>query len=87
MVRQDNMHTYEWTLGKVIRVFPDPSGVIRTAEVEEGGQCSLHSVIFLVPLELDCYDNEERNLPGTERASGYNETATSEQTSLHQVTN
>ena len=37
MVRHDNMHRYEWPLGKVIRVFPDPSGVIRTAEVEEGG--------------------------------------------------
>ena len=41
MIRHDNLHRYEWPLGKVIRVFPDPSGVIRTAEVEEGGRCSL----------------------------------------------
>ena len=57
MVRHDNMHRYEWPLGKVIRVFPDPSGVIRTAEVEKGGRCSLRPVTFLVPLELDCYND------------------------------
>ena len=33
MVRHDNMHRYEWSLGKIVRVFPDPQGVIRTAEV------------------------------------------------------
>ena len=59
MVSHDNMHRYEWLLGKVVRVFPDPQGVIRTAEVEEGGRVSLHSVSFLVPLELDCHDDNE----------------------------
>ena len=78
MVCHDNMHRYEWPLGKVNRVFPDPSGVIRTAEVEEGGRCSLCPLTFLVPLELDRYDDEEGDLPETERASDYNEAATSE---------
>ena len=78
MICHDNMHQYEWPLDKVIRVFPDLSGVIRTAEVEEGGRCSLHPVTFLVPLELDCYDKEEGNLHETERESDHNEAATSE---------
>ena len=78
MVRHDNMHRYEWPLGKVIRVFPDPSGVIRTVEVEEGGRCSVRPVTLLVPLELDCYDDEEGNLPETERVSDYNEAETIE---------
>ena len=78
MTHHDNMHRYEWPLGKVIRVFPDLSGVIRTAKVEEGGRCSLRPVTFLVPLELDCYDKEEGNLHETERKNDRNEAATSE---------
>ena len=31
-----------------------------------------------MPLELDCYDDKKGNLPETERASDYNEAATSE---------
>ena len=77
MVRHDNMHWYEWPLGKVVRVFPDPLGVIRTAEVEEGGRSSIRSVTFLVPLELDCY-NEERDISETEAAGDYNEAICSE---------
>ena len=41
MVRHENLHRYEWPLGKVVRVFPDPQGVIRSVEVEEGGRVSL----------------------------------------------
>ena len=59
MVYHDNIHRYEWPLSRVVRVFPDPLGIIRTAEVEEGGQSSSRSVTFLVPLELDCYDDKE----------------------------
>ena len=51
--------------------------VIRTEEVEESGRCSLRPVTFLVPLELDCYDEEEGNPHKTERASDHNEAATS----------
>ena len=58
MVKHENMHRYEWPLGKVLRVFPDPQGIIRTVEVEEGGKLSLRSVTFLVPLELNCDDKE-----------------------------
>ena len=78
MVRHDNMHQYEWPLGKVIRVFPDLSGVIKTAEVGEGGRYSLWPVPFLVPLELDCYDDKEEDIPETGMAGDYNEAATSE---------
>ena len=78
MVRHDNMHRYEWLLGRVVRVFPDPLGVIRTAEVEEGGQSSSRSGTFLVPLELDCYDDEEGDISETEGAGDYNEAASSE---------
>ena len=78
MVRHDNMHRYEWPLGKVVRVFPDPQGVIRTAEVEEGGRSSIRSVTFLVPLELDCYDDEEGDIPETEAAGDYQEAPYSE---------
>ena len=78
MVRHDNMHRYEWPLGKVVRVFTDPQGVIRTAEVEEGGRSSIRSVTFLVPLELDCYDDEEGDIPETEAAGDYQEATYSE---------
>ena len=77
MVRHDNMHLYEWPLGKVVRVFPDPLGVIRTAEVEEGGRSSIRSVTFLVPLKLDCYDDEEGDISETEAAGDYNEATNS----------
>ena len=77
MIHHDNMHRYEWPSGKVIRVFPDLSGVIKTAEVEEGGRCSLRLVTFLVPLELECSNEEERNLHETERESDQIEAATS----------
>ena len=73
MVRHDNMHRYEWPLGKVVRVLPDPQGIIRAAEVEEGGRVSLRSVTFLVPLELDCYNDEEGNITETEAAGDYQE--------------
>ena len=78
MVRHDNMHRYEWLLGKVVRVFLDPLGVIRTAEVEEGGRSSIRSVTFLVPLELDCYDDEEGGISETEEAGDCNEATSSE---------
>ena len=72
------MHRYEWLLGKVVRVFPDPQGVIRIAEVEEVGRVSLRSVTFLVPLELDCYDDEEGDITETEAAGDYQEASYSE---------
>ena len=77
MVRHDNMHRYEWPLCKVVQVFPNPLGVVRTAEVEEGGRSSIRSITFLVPLELDCYDDEKRDIFETEAAGDCNE-ATSE---------
>ena len=77
MVKHENLHRYEWPLGKVLRVFPDPQGIMRTVEVEEGGKVSLRSVTFLVPLELDCND-EEGNNTETERAYGNQEASFSE---------
>ena len=78
MVRHDNMHRCEWPLGKVVRVFPGPQGVIRTAEVEEGGRVSLRSVTFPVPLELDCHDDNERDILETEAAGDDQEVSYSE---------
>ena len=77
MVKHENLHRYEWPLGKVLRVFPDPQGIIRTVEVEEGGKVSLSSVTFLVPLKLDCND-EEGNNTETEGAYGNQEASFSE---------
>ena len=78
MIHHENLHRYEWPLGKVIRVFPDPSGIVQTAEVEEGGRCSLRPVTFLVPLELCCYDEEEGNTFKYGREGDNDELATSE---------
>ena len=78
MIRHENLHRYEWPLGKVIGVFPDSSGIVKTAEVEEGCRYSLRPVTFLVPLELDCYDEEEGNLQETGREGDNDEAATSE---------
>ena len=48
-------------MGKILRAFPDPQGIIRSVKVEEGGRVSLHPVSYLVPLEPDCHDNERDN--------------------------
>ena len=77
MARHGNMHWYVWPLGKAVRVFPDPLGVIRTADVEEGGRSSIHSGTFLVPLELNCYEDEEGDISETEPAGDYNEATSS----------
>ena len=69
---------FEWPLGKVVRVFPDPQGVIRSVEVEEGGRMSLRSVSFLAPLELHCHDDNEGNPIETEAAGDYQEVSYSE---------
>ena len=58
MVKHDNIHRIEWPLGVITAVYPDKRGIIRTAEVEECGQRSLCPVTFLVPLELDCHQDD-----------------------------
>ena len=59
MVKHDNIHRIEWPLGVLAAVYPDERGVIRTAEVEECGRWSIRSVTFLVPLELDCHQEDD----------------------------
>ena len=58
MVKYDNTHRIEWPLGVITAVYPIERGVIRTAEVEECAWQSIHSVTFLVPLELDCHQDD-----------------------------
>ena len=78
MICHENLHRYEWPLGKVTRIFHDPSGIVRTAEAEEGGRRSLCPVTFLVPLELHCHDEEDGNTNKHEREGDNSEPATSE---------
>ena len=59
MVKHDNIHRIEWPLGVITAVYPDERGVIRAAEVEECGRLLIHSVTFLVPLELDCHREDD----------------------------
>ena len=59
MIKHDNVHRIEWPLGVITAIYPDEKGVIRTAEVEERGRCSLRPVSYLVPLELDCHREDE----------------------------
>ena len=59
MVKHDNLHHIEWPLGVITAVYPDERGVIRTAELEECGRQSIRSVTFLVPLELDCHQEDD----------------------------
>ena len=59
MVRHDNVHRIEWPLGFITVVYPDASGVVRTAEVEECGKRSLRLISYLVPLELDCRHDDD----------------------------
>ena len=40
-------------------MYPDASGAIRTAEVEECGKRSLRPISYLVPLELDCRHDDD----------------------------
>ena len=60
MVCHENVHLIEWPLGVITAVYPDASGVIRTAEVQECGKRSHRPISYLVPLELDCrHDDDE----------------------------
>ena len=59
MVKHENLHRIEWPLGVITAVYPDEIGVIRTAEVEECGRLLIRSVTFLVPLELDCHQEDD----------------------------
>ena len=63
MVRRDDKHRIEWPLGKITRVFPDADGVVRTVEVEEGGQRSMCSIAYIVPLKFDCEEADAVNQP------------------------
>ena len=57
-------------------MYPDASGVIRTAEVEECGKRSLRPISYLVPLELDCrHDDDEIRLRPREREGNEEEDA------------
>ena len=68
MVRHENVHRIEWPLGVITAVYPDASGAIWTAEVEECGKRSLRPILYLVPLELDCcHDDDEIRLRPRER--------------------
>ena len=68
MVRHENVHRIEWPLGVITAVYPDASGVIRTAEVEEYGKRSHLPISYLVPLELDCrHDDDKIRLRPRER--------------------
>ena len=58
MVKHDNIHRIEWPLGVITATYPDERGVIRTVEVEECGRQPIRSVTFLVPLELDCHQDD-----------------------------
>ena len=59
MVCHDNVHRIEWPLGVITAIYPDDRGVITTAEVEECGKRSLRPVLYLVPLELDCHNDDD----------------------------
>ena len=76
MVRHDNVHRIEWPLGVITAVYPDASGIIRTAEVEECGKRSLCPISYLVPLELDCrHDDDALHLRPREREGNEEEDA------------
>ena len=76
MVRHDNVHRIEWPLGVITSVYPDASGVVRTAEVEECGKRSLRPISYLVPLELDCrHDDDAIRLRPCEREGNDEEDA------------
>ena len=76
MVRHENVHRIEWPLGVITAVYPDATGVIRTAEVEECGKQSLRPISYLVPLELDCcHDDDEIRLRPREREGNDEEDA------------
>ena len=59
MVRHENVHRIEWPLGVITAVYPDARGVLRTAEVEECGKRSRRPISYLVPMELDCHDDDD----------------------------
>ena len=53
------MHCIEWPLGVITAIYPDERGIVRAAEVKECGRRSICSATFLVPLELDCHQEDD----------------------------
>ena len=45
---------YEWPLAKIVEIYPDQEGVIRTVKVSCRGEEYLRAVTQVVPLELSC---------------------------------
>ena len=63
---------YNWPLGRILEVYPDPKGVVRTVKVLCKGEEYLRSVSRVVRLELDSEepDNQVGEGPAVyERAS------------------
>ena len=69
MVKQADLHRYEWPMGRITRLLPDAAGVVRTVEVEVGEIRSIRSVTFIIPLELECGD-EAAMIPGDQVTVG-----------------
>ena len=51
---------YTWPLARIVEIYPDPAGVVRTVKVICCGEEYLRPVSQIVPLELSCEGEEGR---------------------------
>ena len=65
LVKSKDEKPFQWPLGKILRVFPDPHGDVRVAEVLFRNRSKVRSISSLVPLlserELDDLENKTQN--------------------------
>ena len=59
VILKGNQPRSNWPLGKIITLYPDDDGVIRSMKVGSGGTESLRTINKLVPLELSEVPEEE----------------------------
>lgn len=55
LIREQNLPPLQWRLGRIIRVFPGPDGVVRVAEVRTSSGVITRAMVKLCPLPLLCY--------------------------------
>ena len=62
LVLLPNVAHYTWPLARILQLYPDDKGVVRSAKIKCNNQEYLRPVCQFVPLEMD----EERAGDGTE---------------------
>ncbi|XP_076384582.1 uncharacterized protein LOC143263683 [Megalopta genalis] len=76
LLREDNVPSMQWPLGRVIKTYPGSDGIVRTVTVKTATSVFDRNVKKLVPLPIESGDeNQGRNEPMTEDGQPENSTS------------